>query len=370
MTARSPVPDAPEVLSAMLKRCRRRQRLVTLTSNGLVAAVVVSAIAVPLFVLLPVSSAIRVGILSACLGSIGAATVALVRTPPMRRIAAIADARLGLDDCLVAAFQFIDDPDVVSRLIVRDAAIRAADVSPADVFPFHAPARIAWIGAAALAAAMVTVMALRQSAIEPPPADAAGPRMQDRGVSAKASGNVSTPAANAVGVPPAPDRAATPSVAKRSPAREDVAASEPSNRMDASRDMARVGSAETRVGQGDRSIDAALPQIPRLPAESVVSRGRSSMTSRELGSSGGTGSRGRSLSDAAGGISAGRGRAQAVSGGMPGTRDAIRPPAAFHEHDARYRESVGRAEAAVASERIPPGLRAYLKAYFTAINPR
>ena len=368
MTPLSSLTEAPVVLSAMLARYRRRQTFVAVTANGLVAALVVSAIAVPLFVLLPISSAIRFGVLLACAGSIGAATIALVRTPPMRRIAAIADARLGLDDCLVAAFQFIDDPDVVSRLIVRDAAVRAADVSPADVFPFHAPARIAWIGAAALAAAMVTVMALRQSAIEPPPADAAGPRMQDRGGTAKAPGGVSTPAGSAVGVASPGDRTATPSVPDRSDAREGTAPSGLSDRMDASRDSARARSAENRAGQDDRSVDDVGPQGPRPLPGDLVSRGRSPMTSSDRSGAGGSGSRGRSQSDTAGGISAGSGQAGVLSGGMPGTRDASRPPASSDGQDARYRESVGRAEAAVASERIPPGLRAYWKAYFAAIN--
>lgn len=372
MTKRAPGLDAPSILSAMLRRCRRRQRLVMLASNGLVAALVVSAIAVPLFVLLPASTAIRFGILFACAGSLAAATVALVRTSPVRRIAAIADARLGLDDCLVAAFQFIDDRDVVSRLVVRDAAVRAEGVSPADVFPFHWRARTAWVGVAAVAAsAMLTVVALKPSAIEPAPADPAGPHIQDSGVSAEASGSVSTPSANAVGVPSAADRAATPSVPERSHDRGGVTVSDPSNRVEASREMARVRSADTPVGQADRSLDAVAPEIPRPPAEGSVSHGRTSMTSRELGGAGGTGSRGRSSSDAAGGVFAGNGRAQSVAGGMPGTRGDVRQhAAALHERDARYRESVGRAEAAVANERMPPGLRAYLKAYFIAIKPR
>jgi hypothetical protein len=356
----------------MLKRCRQRQRRVTLTSNGLVAAIVVSAIAVPLSMLLPASTAVRVGMLFACIGSFAAAILALMRTPPLRRIAAIADARLSLDDCLVTAFQFIDDPDVVSRLIVRDAAVRAAGVSPADVFPFHAPARIAWIVAAAVAAsAMLTVMAMRQSAIEPALAGAAGPPSQAGSASAKASGNVSGPSASDLAVPSTADRAAVPSGQEGPRARKGVAESGSSNRVDASREMARAKPPDTNAGQAERSPDAGLSRIPPPQAEGAGSRGRSSMTSRELGGGGGTGSRGRSLSDAAGGVSAGGGRAQAVAGGLPGTSGDIRPRAsALPEHDARFRESVGRAEAAVANERIPPGLRAYLKAYFTAINPR
>lgn len=361
----------PNVLSAMLKRCRRRLRLVTLTSNGLVAAIVVSAIAVPMSVMLPASTAVRFGILAACVGAFTAAMAALVRTPPLHRIAAIADARLGLDDALVAAFQFIDDPDVVSRLIVRDAAVRVSDVSPADVFPFHAPARIAWILAAAVAASgMLTVMAMRQSAIEPALAGAAGPSVQAGGASAKASGNLSGPSASAASAPAA-DRAGAPSGQERPRAREGAAESGSSNRVDESREIARGRSKDTPAVQADRSLDAALPRLPAPPADGTGSRGRSSMAARESGGAGGAATRGRSVSEAAGGVSAGGGREQAVAGGLPGARDDSRPRArGLAEDDARFRESAGRAEAAVANERIPPGLRAYLKAYFTAINPR
>jgi hypothetical protein len=244
-------------------------------------------------------------------------------------------------------------------------------VPPADVFPFHLPARIAWTSAAAVAmSAILTVMAQRQTAITTAPADVAGPPMHDRGGSAKAPGGVSTPAGSAVGVASPGDRTATPSVPDRSDAREGTAPSGVSDRMDASRDSGRARSAETRAGQDDRSVDDVAPRGPRPLPGDLVSRGRSPMTSGGRSAASGSGSRGRSQSDAAGGISAGAGRAGALSGGMPGTRDASRPPASSYGQDARYRESVGRDEAAVANERIPPGLRAYLKAYFAAINPR
>jgi hypothetical protein len=56
---------------------------------------------------------------------------------------------------------------------------------------------------------------------------------------------------------------------------------------------------------------------------------------------------------------------------MPGARGDVRQHAvALPDRDAGYRESAGRAEAALANERMPPGLRAYLKAYFVAINSR
>ena len=365
-------PAAPDVLSAMLKRFRRRQRLVTLTSNGLVAAIVVSAIAVPMSVILPASTAVRFGILSACVGSMAAVIGALVRTPPLHRIAAIADARIGLNDALVAAFQFIDDPDVVSRLIVRDAAVRAASVSPADVFPLRAPARLPWIVAAAVAASAVfTVMAMGRSAIEPALPGAAGPSVQAGGASAKASGNVSGPSESAVSVRPAAERAAAPSSQERPSAREGGVASGSSNRVDAPPETARGRSADTPAGQAEGSLDAALPRIPARPADGTGSRGRNSMTAGDPGVAGGVGSRGRSSPESAGGVSAGGGREQAVAGGLPGARDDSRPGApAVAEPDARSRESAGRAEGALANERIPPGLRAYLKAYFTAINPR
>ena len=112
----------------------------------------------------------------------------------LMRHADVPTADFHIFDHSTPAKTFIDDPDVVSRLIVRDAAVRAGGVSPANVFPFHAPTRMAWIGAVSVAAsAMLTLMALRHSAIEPAVDVTAEPRIQPGGVSPKAGGSVPEP---------------------------------------------------------------------------------------------------------------------------------------------------------------------------------
>ena len=158
------VPTGAAVLWTTLGRLRRRQRRVTLAENGLAAAIVIAAAAVPLSFSLAPGIAARVIVLLACCAAAGVVVVAIVRTPTPRRIAALADARLHLEDRLVTALQYVDDPDAVSRLVVRDAASRIADASPASVFPFRAAAWIAWIAAAALtASAVLTLIATKTS---------------------------------------------------------------------------------------------------------------------------------------------------------------------------------------------------------------
>jgi hypothetical protein len=365
------VPAETLLLWTTLSRLRRRHRLVTLVETGLAAGIVVGAAAVPLFFALAADLAIRLIILSACVAAVAVAIVAVVRTPPPRRLAALADARLHLEDRLVTALQYADDPDAVSRLVVRDATSRLAGASPARVFPFRAPAWIGWIAAVALTASAALTLAGRDTSSG-----------AFRRSNASSGAGVTSAAAGTNG----------------SVRTSEGASSGRASRDQASRDPgpapARVsGNTQGAAGAGDRGkAPGAHPETSADPAAPPREDGRASAavalaaaltpaavavapratgatsSSRGLGSAGGAAARGQSAASGAGGISS-RGVA-AGSGGAPRTSGAVQPDARQNTNDARYAAARARAEAALAGEQIPPGLRAYLTAYFTAISPR
>lgn len=363
------MPTGAAVLWTTLGRLRRRQRRVTLAENGLAAAIVIAAAAVPLSFSLAPGIATRVIVLLACIAAAGVVVVAIVRTPTPRRIAALADARLHLEDRLVTALQYVDDPDAVSRLVVRDAASRIADASPASVFPFRAAAWIAWIAAAALtASAVLTLIATKTSS---------GGVLQ---TDAQSGAGVSGAAANTDGSIRSGEAASSGPTSREHALQQSGPA--PARALDSATGADRTG--DRGPATGPRAAQSAAPAPPseaaRLPdavaapaappaaAAGVAPRAAGAASSRDIGSAGGTTSRGRSTVSGAGGISP-RGPG-AGSGGTARTGGAARLGTRQGIDDARDSAARARAEAALASERIPPGLRAYLMAYFTAIRPR
>ena len=72
------------------------------------------------------------------------------------------------------------------------------------------------------------------------------------------------------------------------------------------------------------------------------------------------------MTAAAGGVNAGplRDARTPVANGVPLTDPHTNPGYA-----ARYRAASAQAQAAIVQERVPPALRAYVKAYFVAIRP-
>jgi hypothetical protein len=321
-----------------------------------------------LFVSMTPAIAVRLTILAACLAAAAVVIVAIVRTPSPRRIAAVADARLRLEDCLVTALQYADDPDAVSRLVVRDATSRLAGGSPAHVFPFRVPAWIGWVAVVTITASAILTLTGRNTSFGVPRRPAASSGAGVTAAAAVPNGSVQAGDAASSG-PTSRNRAS--SHAGPAPARD------PGNTQgaDGAGDRGKAPGARPdtsasrapRSEDGRRSAAAAAPAAV-TPAADVVTplAPRALSASNDLGSAGGVASRGQTAASGAGGVSS-RGTASG-SEGTPRTGGEPPRDARPDTHDARYAAARARAEAALGGERIPPGLRAYLTAYFTAIN--
>jgi hypothetical protein len=355
------------MLRATLSRLRRRQRRVTLVETGVAAAIVVGATAVPLSIWVAPRLAIQLIALAACVAAIAVVIVAGVRTLPLRRIAALADARLQLEDRLVTALQYADDLDPVSRLIVRDAASRADRESPARVFPHRAPRWIGWIAAGAITTSAVLTLAVRRTSF-------GDVHRSD----ASSNSGVTGGAAGTNGGDPATTAAADNPTRRQEPVQHPGALS--ANVTSDARDAGSKSDAP--------SAHPVAPPVPGPPREdgrapaaealrTTVTPGADAVSprlaagtsaSRDLGSAGGEAGRGPSAATGAGGVSS-RGKATG-SGGSPRASTAARGAPRHDLDDRAYAAARARAEAALAAERIPPGLRAYLTTYFNAISPR
>jgi hypothetical protein len=359
------VPAETLLLRRTLSLLRRRQRLVTLVETGLAAVIVIGAAAVPLAVSLAPGIAMPLIILVACVAAVAVVIVAIVRTPVPGRIAALADARLHLEDRLVTALQYADDPDAVSRLVVRDATSRVAGESPARVFPFRVPAWIGWTAAVALTTSAALTLAagklpsgiVRRSAVSSGAGVAGAPAAPNAAVHA---GDAASPDPTgrqqaSVNVGPAPARDPGTTQGADDPAKT------PGSRAETS----AVHAPEREAGRAQVAVAIPVP-LTQAPDAVAPLASRATSPSTDLGSAGGVASRGQAAASSAGGLPS-RGTPSG-SGGAPRTANAVQAGTRPDTHDARYAAARARAEAALASERIPPGLRAYLTAYFTAIG--
>jgi hypothetical protein len=360
-------------LRAILMRWRRRQRLVTFASCSLIVAAVLSGVAVPLFVTMPAHTVTRASAALASIGLAGAIVVAIARTPAPRRVAALADSRLHLDDHLVTALQFADDPDDLSQLIVREAVARTHLVSPSDVFPLRALRGTGWSAVAALAAStLVALITTRPSVFDvvrpyrqtAAATSAAGPttdaNARSGGAAAPASGKRDRASQQGLQEPPGPDKSMT---AAQSDDRE--------RGGDRAGALASPSQRDAPVEKPGRPANAIpVPTADAPFAESVVSLPTAPGSPAKSGSATGTAAQRGAAAHGAGGTARSALTDNAGSGGSPGPGIVRRTAPRTVGGDKGYSASSARAEAALATGRIPPGLRAYLKTYFNAIGPR
>jgi hypothetical protein len=361
------------VLTNALEKLRRRYRRVTVVANAGIALIVAASAALPLFVQAPMATAVPLTLLLTCAAFAIALGAAMIGTPARRQIAAIVDARLALDERLVTALQYVDDQDAVSRLVVRDAAGRVAAVAPARVFPYHVPARLPMVAAVALAAsACLTLIAARVPVMMPVGTARAGATMPPGG-----TGPLARPRTQATTVSDSTLPTAAKPVAEASHDAGTRAAEAPTAAQSARAGAAGVrASAETAAravpdAQRDPPRDSAplAAVAPPRAAAGVPQRASSPSPNSHPGSAAGAIARAGSLSSAAGGLS-GKGRGQrGGSGGVP-QPDETKPDRQSQDYGVRYRESLARAESALAQEHTPPGLRAYVREYFLSIRPR
>lgn len=371
--------DGSRTLGTLLRRMRRRAIIVRFARYAAGVAVVFPLGAAALLIggLPGVAVAISVAACAAI-----AAAAAVIRTPDLRAIAAVADARLGLADRVVTAVQHADDRDMMSRLVVRDAVARLQSSVPARVFPFEMPSRLGSIAAGAIVIAAIAVIGSRMAGVTSsvpgisPQAGGSGGRPGAPTQSGSAQtgrgepGTMASPGAGAdpargssaetAGVTP-PSSAAPSSIA---PSAAAPSAADPSS---------AAPSAAVRTNAPENQ--SALSALGR-PVDTSTRAGGSRIPGERDLRSGGSGSAtaGRTSRGAGGAGSAADGAARPGAGASAADSESAARrlnalDGAARDYAARYRESSSRAEAAIASDRVPPGMRAYVRAYFTAIRP-
>jgi hypothetical protein len=344
--------DPSAAILTTVARCRMRMQLVAAARRAGIT-IPLAIVAVELFA---VTSAAVPGQLVAIAGGAMALAVAIaalpsiLRVPSIRTSAAAIDTRLRLQDSTVTAVQMLDDAEPMARLVVRDAAKRLSSVSPGRVFPFEPPVHFSAALAGALGATVLFVVmtAIRGQAGAPPNGSDG-----IRSAGAAQSGRMGKPPSNAQvaeGAAAPAAVAAQPKASSQTPAaREDT----PIGRESAKNDPAEQTLG--RSGSTPRAVDADR-----------------SAPARDVGAAAGARDSGRGATGFAE-------RTAAAAGGVSGTIDpnpaaatrrAARAPApADAAYRDQYRIASGRAQSAVAQERLPARLRTYVKRYFVAIHP-
>jgi hypothetical protein len=343
--------DPSATILTTVARCRMRMQLVAVARRAGIT-IPLAIVAVELFA---VTSAAVSGQLVAIAGGVLALAVAIaalpsiLRVPSIRTSAAAIDTRLRLQDRTVTAVQMLDDADPMARLVVHDAAKRLSSVSPGRVFPFELPVHFSAALAGTLGATVLFVVmtAIRGQAGAPPNGSDG-----IRSAGAAQSGRIGKPPSNAQiaegGAPAAV--AAQPKASSQTPAaREDT----PIGRESAKNEPAEQ--TPGRSGSTPRAVDADR-----------------SAPARDVGAAAGARDSGRGATGFAE-------RTAAAAGGVSGTIDpnpadatrraarAAAPAGAVYRD--QYRIASGRAQSAVAQERLPARLRTYVKRYFVAIHP-
>lgn len=331
-------------LIATLARLRRRAVLVALVRYGVLwLALVAAGVPLLLFAALPRPA---FALPLAALAIAGALAVA--RAPSLRNVAARADEAFALEDRLVTALQHVKDNDIMSRLVVRDAETRLASVSPGRVYPIQAPRRM---GAAIAVSATVSLLGLLVVSSARPA----------RVVELRGTDNVTAddPA------PAAATSAAGPSASTR--ARTAVASAAPAS--------IRTSPA-ARPGSNAQAAPAPAGNEPPRPSGTPAgATGQAGRRGLPAGTPGNDLAR-RTTDETGSGAGLGSNSVSAKAGGQGDTlpREPGGRSAAFSARTARdrrqYEAARGDAEAAMAREHVPPGLRDYVKAYFNAIRPR
>jgi hypothetical protein len=338
---------------ALLNRCRRRLRIVAaVRCAGITLPIAIASSAALAFAVKPGPATLAMLIAAAIGVALVAAMVfAMVRAPQLRETAAALDARLRLQDRMVTALQVSRDPDPMARLVLRDAASRVAGLSPAQAFPLEAPAyfRAMVAGAVAISAAFAIAGA------------AASPSWRidhTAGAGATATGGARQGRASRPGPaqPPASAESAASTARQSSTAPAAVQQAARATEPAVGRDLGRTPSALKASGTRGGS-QASTTASDRDVSESTVSAGAPAAARGAVGEAQGP-------IRAAGGV---KGASLRPAASAPGETvdDSPLSPA----YAARYRTASVRAQAAIAQERVPPGLAAYVKHYFIAIRP-
>jgi hypothetical protein len=280
-----------------------------------------------------------------------AAAATILLRPGLRDIAASIDARLHLQDRLVAALQFNAAVDPFSQLVVRDAHSRVASIRAADAVPFALPRSIRAASAAAAIVSVVTIVATTEV-----------PRWSRAGRTGFGGPGVTVNGAGAEG--------SASSAARQQPnssARASIAAANGTERSSARQQPAAdQPEATTPSTQAQSLSEIASPSsggTERLERGSTTGGGNTSTKTDT------------NTSDHAGvaGVAASTSYEQRGGGVANGTRSARSTGTTAlpdnSTYRAAYRSGRAAAESAVGQDRVPADLRSYVRDYFVAIRP-
>jgi hypothetical protein len=299
-----------------------------------------------------------------------AGAIALLQTRSLSRTATTLDSRFQLDDCEVTALEFAGCSDSMSRLIVVDASARLARRAPGEL-SLESPPRLGWISAGVVGISIA--VAIGRSPL-PPEIDAS--RQDSAAKAAQVAGALN-------------EHSRSPAAPKGVEAKAEGAAAS-SRRVPSEPAAAALGQGELPVGVRPRSS----PQVSgerstfsegRTPAGSTAaaemrSDDRAESTRPSASNSAAVEGRRSDAGEARSDRRAGPGGGPAVgpgagAGGVNGTLPATTPwsptrrPADGSNYAVRYRRAWNQAESPLAQERVPAGLRVYIRDYFLAIRP-
>ena len=364
-------------IEALVRRFRTRARVVILVRSALGTGAVASVLTAFWMIIRDPSPSMAALALAANIALV--LVVAMVwtirRSPSMSQTADEIDRVCNLQNRVGAALRFANDPDAIAALIVRDAWRCVQAKRPADVFPFGAQ-RHAAVAALCLAGALVTLRAdvrldLATDAPDSAPSGFAvagdGSVRNGESVDDRTARTEDRPNATPVKGSNSPQSARSSSGLNSTA----PAASAPDETNRASRSDADGGEESNAAAKDSRTPE------PRNPADSNPSK-----TSSALGAVGSNVSRssvdavkGNTNSGAGGAAAAGtaatgeRNLAGGIAGGASAENlspmsDGALPRSVRLTPAATAASLRGRADAALARDDIPPGLRRYVRDFF------
>jgi hypothetical protein len=367
---------------ALLARQHRRHVVVCFARTLCVTGAAAFAVAAVLLAVDPTRTWIWGA--GAALAAAGSAAVTLLRGPRQIDTASAIDARMRLEDRVVAALPLRASDEPVARLIVEGATTALAAINPRTAFPLNLGPRGALV-AMAVSAFLVVGFAQRFAGEDTSPQgdglaadnglsnDALGADGGDAGARQAgtdpgrsrpqtAGGTPDTPRAGGKALGPI-DRKDTQEVeGSGSPVDSSTKPGDrpPSGGNPGSSTRSEPANAEATARRSE--LGAAPAAGPTGSNSGSASSDRSSHGTGRADSAGGAGAPDTSDRTRAGGI--GRGTVQAADP----SRDAGTRSTAITRAVVRHRLTADQGEAAMTREDIPLSLRAYVRAYFQAVQ--
>lgn len=364
----------------LLRRCQRRLRFVAFVRYLFISATMaIGCVEVGLLVApFQNDSVIVFGVAGLAAAVAGAVVMSVLRAPTLRATAVALDERLRLEDRAVTALQVLAEPDPVARLVVRDAAAHITRLAPASVFPLRAPVGARWMaGGAALIPALVLLNIWAGTPVTLGRVDegmASGTSSVAQSASARRGGsaNRSADATSGAGPVPAPAERASRQAEDVSARRPDSGAPGGSSQDGLPGPSASRYAATARLGESSPAPrDARADQADTAGGSRGDGSGAGGPAGRgEAGAGGLRGGGGRGIGSAVPGMAGGAG---GVTGGrLTDLPRVVAPPLAANDrvYAGQYNSAWALAQAAIAQERVPAALRAYVRNYFIAIRPR